>query len=1142
MTKTLLTFLLSLGLFTCSIAQKLTVSIPIDGAVYQQNSNHQGKIIVRGDLNTKYMLIGGYVVSASLQKLDLVNGNPTGAAPISIPISRSKTVFNGSVMVEKGWYELTVKATQITTFPLIKRNYETKRKVGVGEVFVIAGQSNAQGGFGLTASNTQRMDAVRVSPDVIPEANLGSYDPNDPKLPSSYREIQRLVGTKDHFGGIGPTGGSLWYWASLGAKLANECQAPVAFFNAGYGGTTVTQWISSTNPNARASSQTNSSDITFRRYPAGSPFYFFANMLKFYANAYGVRAVLWMQGETDTKAYRDATSGELGERESWSDRVLLDKNFNPLPSAPFGNGSNEKRWVRDAGDYRQKLAEVIKKSREFYSGPAVPWVVAQTSYIYDYTPNRNYHSSSVVRDGQNANDLNARLASVGAPGNVYTGPYTDDLGTNFRRPAGSGADEPVHFNNDGLNVVADRWFDKLKTVCENTFPVTVQDLGTEPQGVDISDDGRTVSAPGGYSNYTWSTDNGSSTNADAPVCNVQTLPGQCVGTHRAIMQNDRGNYVITQTVDFPYTIVDDTNDGSTGSAPLATGCYTLKAKHSNKFLQVADGNAGTRIRQQDGNGSTNQIFKLEVVDGSLYRMISQFSNKVMDANGAGTGSGTTVNQHDWANSAQQKWRLEAYGDGTYKLVPSYSSALAADVEGPSQDNGAGLHLWSPHGGDSQRFYVQASGCSGGTTPPPTNPPTGSLSGCYVIRSVQTNQLMEAISGNTVEQRGANGANNQIWKAETTSANQYRFVTQNGSGLAMSVNDLNNGELLRLSASSGDNRQLWTIQDNGSGAYRINGSNGVTWDMKNYGNDPQLQLWGSTSEGFQNQRLFRFESTGCPGGTTNPPTNPPSGGSLTIVTPTYNCNTGNLTINTSGGNGSTIEYQIPGVAAWTTNSTFAIPSWQRTGTTFTLQVRQSGTQANSYAFLTTCDGGTPNPPTNPPTGGGTLTIVTPTYNCNTGNLTIATSGGNGTTLEYQVPGLAAWTTNSTFTVPSWQRTGTTFTIQVRQSGTEASPYSFLTACSGGRLSAISSSEPAERLRVNPNPTDGLTRVRFTLDKGKEATLSVVAVDGRTVYAKPVAGTGHEQAVSIDLSQQADGLYLIRLANDTMNQTAKLLLQH
>ena len=604
--------------------------------------------------------------------------------------------------------------------------------------------------------------------------------------------------------------------------------------------------------------------------------------------------------------------------------------------------------------------------------------------------------------------------------------------------------------------------------------------------------------------------------------------------------------------------------------PLATGCYTLKAKHSNKFLQVADGNAGTRIRQQDGNGSTNQIFKLEVVDGSLYRMISQFSNKVMDANGAGTGSGTTVNQHDWANSAQQKWRLEAYGDGTYKLAPSYSNALVADVEGPGQDNGAGLHLWSPYGGDSQRFYVQTSGCSGATTPPPTPPPTGSLSGCYVIRSVQTNQLMEAIAGNTVEQRGANGASNQIWKAETTSANQYRFLTQNGSGLAMSVNALNNGELLRLSASSGDSRQLWTLQDNGSGSYRINGSNGVTWDMRNYGNDPQLQLWGSTGEGFQNQRLFRFESTGCPGGTPNPPTNPtnpPSGG----CTPFADVCAGNsseirnvtIPVAAEGNYTMTMSYKawerainaivrINGVARTVTCPQTSSSAYQTqsvgtvhlTAGTNTIGL-SSGTDGGIICFNNICvngEGGTPNPPTNPPTGGGNLTIVPPTYNCNTGNLTIATSGGNGTTIEYQVLGLGAWTTNPTFTVPSWQRTGTAFMIQVRQSGTESSPYLFMTACSGGRLSAISSSELTDRLRVNPNPTDGLTRVRFTLDKGKEATLSVVSVAGRTVYAKPVAGTGDEQAVSIDLSQQADGLYLIRLSNDTMNQTAKLLLQH
>ncbi|WP_306439247.1 RICIN domain-containing protein [Larkinella sp. C7] len=1026
--------------------------------------------------------------------------------------------------------------------------------VGVGEVFIIAGQSNAQGlpntsAWGYpnevhVATPDPILDAVRVQPNIFNEAQfLGAENPNSPLYTNeSYRiasftfPIKRPVlsylksgrEAKDNpNSGISPLGSSLWFWALLGEKLAERYKIPIAFFNAAWGGTTITQWAESTDPNARPyghPAAPKESDGNPGRYQPGAPYGYLRNTLKFYTSIYGARAILWEQGETDTEA-------------------LNSSNWN-------GGGIN--RSVSSQDDYRNKLLKIIDQSRSELSSN-ISWVIARTS-------KNDIITSDLVKNAQNA--------AIQSRTGLYYGPETDNIDPSRR----SFANDKTHFSRSGLADLAQAWFNSIDQSgilnSGGSIPVTPSSLNTEPQMVQFNANG-TTSAPGGGSQYMWVYDNGTA-DLNSPICYDQSIPTNCTGTRRAIIQNSQGNYILTQAVSFPYNVVNDTNDGSTGSAPLATGCYTLKAKHSNKFLQVADGNAGTRIRQQDGNGSTNQIFKLEVVDGSLYRIISQFSNKVMDANGAGTGSGTTVNQHDWANSAQQKWRLEAYGDGTYKLVPSYSNALAADVEGPSQDNGAGLHLWSPYGGDSQRFYVQTSGCSGGTTPPPTNPTTGSLSGCYVIRSVQTNQLMEAISGNTVEQRGANGANNQIWKAETTSANQYRFVTQNGSGLAMSVNALNNGELLRLSASSGDTRQLWTLQDNGSGAYRINGGNGVTWDMKNYGNDPQLQLWGSTSEGFQNQRLFRFESTGCPSGTTNPPanpTNPPTGG----CTPFADVCAGNsseirnvtISVAAEGDYTMTMSYKaweravnaivrINGVARTVTCPQTSSSAYQ-TQSVGTVHLTagnntiglSSGTDGGIICFNSLCvtgQGGTPNPPTNPPTGGGNLAIVTPAYNCNTGNLTVATSGGNGTTIEYQVPGLGTWTTNPTFTVPSWQRTGTTFTLQVRQSGTEASPYSFQTACSGGRLSAISSSEPAERLWVNPNPTDGLTRVRFTLDKGKEATLSVVAVDGRTVYAKPVAGTGDEQAVSIDLSQQADGLYLIRLSNGTINQTAKLLLQH
>lgn len=57
-----------------------------------------------------------------------------------------------------------------------------KRKAGIGEMFFIAGQSNAQGACNVNdnpvrnASGTVLMDAVRVSPDFIERPE--GVDPN----------------------------------------------------------------------------------------------------------------------------------------------------------------------------------------------------------------------------------------------------------------------------------------------------------------------------------------------------------------------------------------------------------------------------------------------------------------------------------------------------------------------------------------------------------------------------------------------------------------------------------------------------------------------------------------------------------------------------------------------------------------------------------------------------------------------------------------------------------------------------------------------------------------------------------------------------------------------------------------------------
>ena len=90
----------------------------------------------------------------------------------------------------------------------------------------------------------------------------------------------------------------------------------------------------------------------------------------------------------------------------------------------------------------------------------------------------------------------------------------------------------------------------------------------------------------------------------------------------------------------------------------------------------------------------------------------------------------------------------------------------------------------------------------------------------------------------------------------------------------------------------------------------------------------------------------------------------AGGALTVLTPTYNCATGAITINTSGGNGSEIQFKSPGITDWTANLTQYLDQGSRVHADtppFTLEVRQSGVVTTYiWSRQATCNGTTPAP--------------------------------------------------------------------------------------------------------------------------------------------------------------------------------------
>lgn len=353
-----------------AVAQ-LTISFPQSRAVYQRNTANNATIHISGTYTVTVSRIEARAVAREAGKGTTTDWQTIANAP-------QGGIYGGQLTVQGGWYDLEVK--------LIRDNQEiaTRRveRVGVGEVFVIAGQSNAQG---------VRRDGESASDDRVNSVNYfysPSTYPNDPPAP----EFVHLDGPNS----IAPRGIGSWCWGRLGDLLASRLNVPILFFNAAFEGTSVRNWAET------AVGDRTLSDYGPMYYETKHPYYPLRLALQFYANTYGVRAVLWHQGEADNQ-------------------------FNT-----------------STADYVSRLQTVINQSRTDF-GRNVAWVVSRASY-------------GDLIGGADANIIAAQNQVIGNTGNVYAGPSTDNIQVPRSRDP---LYDPIHFDIDGLRTVANAWNSSL---------------------------------------------------------------------------------------------------------------------------------------------------------------------------------------------------------------------------------------------------------------------------------------------------------------------------------------------------------------------------------------------------------------------------------------------------------------------------------------------------------------------------------------------------------------------------------------------------------------------------------------------------------------------------------------------------------
>lgn len=438
-----------LGLvFSISAQAQMTITFPVERIVFQRDNNNRATVQIAGNY---YQPVDK--IEAKLTPLNGGNAIDWTALP-----SISNGFFSGTISATGGWYKLEVRgslAGQVVAS-------DDLQPFGVGEVFVIAGQSNAQG---VTYQPSENQPSPSDPSDdritIANPSNLRGGTPGNGQDPQFYRydvvsgqpasplypmlpTFRKMSGLQD----VAPVGVGSYYWGRLGELLTQNLNVPVLFYNGAFGGTTIQNWRESSQGQRTISRYCTSCADEYKYFAQGYPYNNLKNILTYYLSITGARTVLWMQGEADDSATINT----------------------PLAS-----------YVND-------LTAVIQKSRQDLGYDQLSWVVARTSY----------------NNGVSPNIIAAQTQVASSVPNVFLGPNTDDYGI----PRSGG----VHFYVNAYNQVAQGWYDALMSngvfnrstpkqantlttisaACGNTNTLTLSVPNQNPYGWSNGQNGATI--------------------------------------------------------------------------------------------------------------------------------------------------------------------------------------------------------------------------------------------------------------------------------------------------------------------------------------------------------------------------------------------------------------------------------------------------------------------------------------------------------------------------------------------------------------------------------------------------------------------------------------------------------------------------
>lgn len=485
--------LVLLLLFSFEGFAQMSISLPMPG-VYQSTGSTTSVTLAGQYTGTS---LANYRIEYNVLRLNVSDGsvNSTYSGYSAIVTNPTYGLYRTSINLPIGWYQINVRVFNIATNTAGSSN---SIKFGVGDVYVVAGQSNAQGV--LDGSGSWSLPSLTTYDGILSHNVNGSCNAGLPAVPV----MTSLTG----FNRIAPSGNNSWNWAKTGQNLQVGSPAgglPVAFFNAAAGGSTSVNWKQSASGiNTTHDYTSNTFCVVGSPAYAGSPqpYFDFKNSLQFYGSIYGIKAVLWHQGEGDNNA--------------------------------------DKSRLTSQADYESNINYVIGQSRTDFSSN-LRWLMSEVSYS-GANPSGTITRSEIVTAQDNLTKGIYDGTSYSSTDKTYKGILTDGLGSAYREVT----DGLVHFREDrtsALTSVGGLWSTQM------TAPTNYANVAAStPPIVTMAKSGSnwTLTVSGTYSAYRWLNMSAPNTNSTS-LGTAYYLSGSTGGAYACMVMSSNGKWAFSQT-------------------------------------------------------------------------------------------------------------------------------------------------------------------------------------------------------------------------------------------------------------------------------------------------------------------------------------------------------------------------------------------------------------------------------------------------------------------------------------------------------------------------------------------------------------------------------------------------------------------